>query len=113
MLIVKLLQSLRGYQNKLPLDGIYYIDVVNFVNRHFKTDSSGFRGFQNAIDNGQIMMVGIPTTTPGIGHNVAVVGYKGNGDIIYMAPETGQFKTRPQSFFNSSSSYIIRITGCK
>lgn len=99
--------------DKNPIYGVDYIDVVNFANRHFETESTGFSGFQNAIDNGNIMMVGIPTMTPGIGHNVAVVGYKGNGDIIYMDPETGQFDTRPQSFFNSSSSYVIRITGCK
>ncbi|MFV0592935.1 MAG: hypothetical protein ACK5M7_16265 [Draconibacterium sp.] len=107
--ILDYVQHYGGTQ--FSFDGVSPMNVSNFTNRHFET--TGFVGYQNAIDNGHIMMAGIPTTTPGIGHNVAIVGYKSNGDLIYMDPEVGYFQDRPASFFASNASYVMTITGCK
>ncbi|GAA3564313.1 hypothetical protein [Snuella lapsa] len=90
-------------------DGVDYSDINNFVNRHFNTVA--FSGFTNAIDNGNIIMTNVPSSIPNSSHNVAVVGYKSSGDIIYMDPEEGKFKEAPSSYF--LKNYVITIASCK
>lgn len=106
---VYILDYLQTYEGLVNVDGVDPDDIPSFVDRHFNTTS--FSGFQDAIDNGRIVMTDTFSDIPNSTHNVAVVGYHSNGILIYMDPEMGCFWEAPVSDFNLT--YAISITSCK
>ena len=71
-----------------------------------------FRGFYNDIQQGRMIMMDIPTPTPGQTHNIAVVGYHPDGWLIYMDPESGTLnEVSPYGF--QGVNYTLTVTRCK
>lgn len=79
------------------------------MNRHFNT--YGFSTFQHAIDLGLVVMTDMYSEIPGSSHNVVIVGYHTDGNLIYMDPEKGCLWEADQSKFNLN--YAISISSCK
>jgi len=53
----------------------------------------------------------VSSDIPNSSHNVAVIGKKLNGNLIYMDPELGVLMEAPSSNFNNN--YAISILSCK
>ena len=89
--------------------GVALTNLSKFVNTHFIV--SPFTGFQEAIDVGNVIMTDVPSDMSDSRHNVVVIGYHTNGDLIYMDPEAGHWKEAPESFF--VGDYYFNISGNK
>jgi len=100
---------LNTYNSFVFRDGVSLNNLNSFVSRHFNT--SLFSSFSNSINNGQVVMTDIASSIPNSSHNVLVIGYQGNGNLIYMNPEKGSLQQADISKFNQN--YAIPITNCK
>ena len=76
-------------------NGVYSQNIPSFVSRYFNTTS--FTSYQQAIDNGHLVLTDIPTGQS-YSHCVTIVGYHSNGDLIYMDPELGVLRECPASY---------------
>ena len=97
------------YTPKCDVDGTPTTNTEGFVSRYFNIAS--FPGYKAAIDNGDIVMVDIPTSTPYVMHEIAVIGYHLDGSLIYMDPARGYLMEVAPSSFNPRTA--ICITGAK
>lgn len=71
--------------------------LADFVGENFELNP--FSDFKSSIDRGDVVMVDIPSEMANSAHNVLVIGYHTNGDLIYMDPEVGHWREAPESFF--------------
>ncbi len=89
--------------------GVSIDNIDSFTNRHF--DTSPFDSFQKSIDKGEVVMTDIPSDQENSVHNVVVVGYTDDGNLIYMDPEKGALQEGNPSYI--SGDYKISISGNK
>lgn len=89
--------------------GVSIDNIDSFTNRHF--DTSPFDSFQKSIDKGEVVMTDIPSDQKSSVHNVVVVGYTDDGNLIYMDPEKGALQEGNPSYI--SGDYKISISGNK
>lgn len=126
---------IRRYKEKfkgnIKKDGVLGSEIESFVKDFF--DTTPFSNFKNAIDNGHMVMVPIKaevnpivayiyyklngTPPPVEGHNVIVIGYNSESELIIMDPLSGGQRTISSSeiLTNSQQQYIytIEIEGIK
>jgi len=88
--------------------GISAENLPGFASNYFNTTT--FLSYQNAIDNGHLVLTNIPTGQS-YSHCVVIVGYHPNGDLIYMDPELGTLRECPASY--PLGNINIQITGNK
>lgn len=62
------------------------------------------------IDKGYIIMTAVASEMENSAHNVAIIGYHTNGNLIYMDPEYGHWREAPVSSFGL---YGYVISGVK
>ncbi len=62
------------------------------------------------IDKGYIIMTAVASEMGNSAHNVAIIGYHTNGNLIYMDPEYGHWREAPVSSFGL---YAYVISGVK
>ena len=55
-----------------------------------------------------VIMTDIPSSIPNSTHNIIIVGYKANGDLIYMNPEKGYCYSVNQSYIKESYKIVIK-----
>lgn len=91
-------------------DGVSLSHIHTFVYHFFKT-SLNFKTYQEAIDAHMVVMTDIPSTIINSSHCVLVVGYKKNGDVIFMDPEMGDWQTVDPSYI--LKHYNIGLKGIK
>ena len=53
-------------------------------------------------------MTDIPSSILNSTHNIIIVGYKANGDLIYMNPEKGYCYSVNQSYIKGSYKIVIK-----
>lgn len=53
-------------------------------------------------------MTDMPSSIPNSTHNIIIVGYKANGDLIYMDPEKGYCYSVNQSYIKESYKIVIK-----
>ncbi len=87
-------------------DGVLLSDIPNLIATFFTT--TAFTSFTAAIDAGYTVMTDLYVDDNN-GHNVVIVGYQEDGDLIYMDPETGDLREGSADDFNKN--YAIPITG--
>lgn len=106
---VYILDYLNTYKIYIPEMGVSIENLEPFLSRHFNVLT--FSSFSHAIDNGQVIMTDIQSTIENLSHNVLVIGYKINGQLIYMDPEKGFLQQAHASYFKQN--YAHPIDGCK
>ncbi len=62
------------------------------------------------IDKGYIIMTAVASEMGNSAHNVAIIGYHTNGNLIYMDSEYGHWREAPVSSFGL---YAYVISGVK
>lgn len=90
-------------------DGVSISDIDSFTKRHFET--SPFESFKHSIDNGEVVMTDVGSEISDSRHNVVVVGYSEDGNLIYMDPEKGTMQEADPNYI--SGDYKISISGNK
>lgn len=92
--------------NDVITNGIYMEDISGFVDRLFTTVPANDITIAEAIDKGCVIMTTVESSMENSAHNVAVIGYHTNGDLIYMDSEYGCWREAPVSAFGEYS-YVI------
>ena len=106
-----LLDYLQRYDiDPLLFQGVSPTHVNLFIGVHFNTNRTSTSVTSN-IDRGYIVMTNVPSDTPNSTHCVLIVGYKQNGNYVYMDPEKGYLMEAPGSYF--LFDYNIPIESCK
>ena len=67
-----------------------------------------FSDYKTVINKGYVIMTDIPSSIPNSTHNIIIVGYKANGDLIYMNPEKGYCYSVNQSYIKGSYKIVIK-----
>ncbi len=67
------------------------------------------------IDDGKVCMTDFPTETTlfNYNHNVLIIGYQIDGDLIYLDPLDGQAYVVYEPYFVGQLNYNIVFTGVK
>jgi hypothetical protein len=104
-----ILYYLQAFNINVHIDGVNLAHISTLVNQFFHT--TNFTNYQQAIDNGHIVITDIASNEPISSHNVAIVGYQNDGDLIYMDPARGYLQVASPTTF--VSNYVIVITGNK
>ncbi len=89
--------------------GVHTDSVKSFTESYFNTVP--FESHKKAIDNGYPIMVNY-LTEDSLKHNVLIIGYRNNGDLIYIDSNKGYTMTADSSYL-STGDYKIVITGTK
>ncbi|WP_455586326.1 C39 family peptidase [Bacteroides sp.] len=97
------------YGRSIANDGVSGTHIEDLVNHFFTT--SPFEGYKEAIDKGYVVMTDIREGTSTEAHNILVIGYKSNGDLIYMDPAKGYWMETAS--FYIKGDYKICIKGEK
>ncbi len=111
------LYQLIKHKSPVHIYGVKSSHVAGLIN-YFFTPISNI-SLTEAIDKGYPVMIGYKTgerdiiTGEEIGHNIVVVGYQANGDLIYMDPSTGDLMERPSSEIKPKIVYVTPITETK
>lgn len=102
---VYFLYYLNTYNKYIAIDGVDLLNIDEFVKHFFKTTQS--ISFPNAIDQGYVIMTNIKSNIKNSSHNVVIVGYKNNGEYIYMDPEKGCLYSAYEDYFLKTYTFII------
>lgn len=103
-----ILDYYKTYGVNVVRDGVGLNTIKPFLSRHFKVKT--YNGFSNAVDKGWCIMTDMKSNIPDSSHNVLVIGYKTDGKLIYMNPETGYLMEAHVSYFKQH--YAIPISSC-
>ena len=101
--------------NKIPdplfviFNGLYTKDVIPFTESYFNTVP--FESYKKAIDDGYPVMVNY-MTEDSLKHNILIIGYRNNDDLIYIDSNKGYTMIADSSYL-STGDYKIVITGKK
>ena len=96
----------QTYNTIVWRDGVNLSDRGPLINTFFNTQP--FSNFIDAIDAGLLVTTVTYATSPsGSGHNVVVVGYQSDGDLIYMNPSTGILEEAPTAYFSIMDAIVI------
>lgn len=104
-----ILGYLQKYKGDVLNNGVSLKNIESFVKDYFETES--FENYKTAIKNGNVVMTDIVSPLTGTIHNILILGYQVNGNLIYMDPEEGMLKTMRGSYVGVH--YNIVITGNK
>lgn len=91
-------------------NGMHIEKIAGFVDKFFTTVPADNITFVEAINNGYIIMTTIKSEMEQSAHNIAVIGYHTNGNLIYMDPEYGCWREAPVS---ALGLYAYVISGVK
>ncbi len=103
------LHHIQKYSGSLYEKGIQLSHIERFMSDFFTTQK--FTSYSEAINKGYTVMTDISTSQEGVVHNVLVVGYQQDGNLVYMDPERGYWCTAKETAFKQD--YKIVITGKK
>ena len=95
------LYALQTFKINIYKDGIVGFDQVKELVSNF-FDTTTFSDYKTVINKGYVIMTDIPSSIPNSTHNIIIVGYKANGDLIYMNPEKGYCYSVNQSYIKGS-----------
>ena len=91
-------------------NGINMGNIPAFIDRLFTTVPADNITIIEAIDRGYIIMTAVASEMGNSAHNVAIIGYHTNGNLIYMDSEYGHWREAPVSSFGL---YAYVISGVK
>lgn len=91
-------------------NGMNLENLSDFIDRFFATEPADNLTVSEAIDKGYIIMTAVASEMENSAHNVAIIGYHTNGELIYMDPEYGCWREAPASEFGL---YAYVISGLK
>ena len=77
----------------------------SYMNQYFNVQEP--YPLTEAIDDGNVIMTNIPSDIPGSTHNVVIIGYSPDGELVYMDPQRGYIWTAPSDEFSWTYAYII------
>ena len=101
------LYALQMFKINIYKDGIVGFDQVKELVSNF-FDTTTFSDYKTVINKGYVIMTDIPSSIPNSTHNIIIVGYKANGDLIYMDPEKGYCYSVNQSYIKESYKIVIK-----
>ena len=91
--------------------GLDELQTLIFTEYYFET--SGYNNYIDAITNKKcVIITTIPDGGSGNRHCVLIVGYKANGDLIYIDPTTGTLQQVSQSY-TGIGGFTMGIKGLK
>ncbi|OUO21455.1 hypothetical protein [Bacteroides sp. An322] len=101
------LYALQTFKINIYKDGIVGFDQVKELVSNF-FDTTTFSDYKTVINKGYVIMTDIPSSILNSTHNIIIVGYKANGDLIYMNPEKGYCYSVNQSYIKGSYKIVIK-----